>query len=299
MVTQMPESSVDEINRCRDRSWLSLEDQQPNGIANLVEPGEWVATTPKMPDGQRKGLISIGQKVFLPGEQLIGLTTKLYHNSYGQVSHLAIRTARLFGHHKMVPIAFVSDVTPLRVLLSMDREQFMDLAEYQSDSAIAEEVDRALWKDVVLRDSDYHVIDVQVRDGIITLTGLVITSMNQWRAETAVKSITNILGVKSYLIPDDKLIMQIADALACVEQNPDSKFFTKVENGVVTLVGEVSSISLRDQVEQIVAEIPWVRGVINEIRAPGIVLDPEEQRFLQPMIGKEMFFQGCSFGHHP
>jgi len=114
-----------------------LEDQQRFGIVNPMEPGKWVAIAPEMPAVQFIGLISIGQKVFLPGEQQIGLTTKLFLNPHGQVSHLAIRIARLFGQHKMVPIAFVSDVTPLRVLLSIPKEQFMELPEVQADSSIA------------------------------------------------------------------------------------------------------------------------------------------------------------------
>lgn len=293
--TQTVQTGVDESNRCRDRSWLSMEDEKRFGVANPVNIGEYngglVGIEPEALDAQFGGLIHIGQKVFLPGDQFIGLTTKLFLNPSGQTSHLAIRTARLFGRQKMVPIAYVSDVTSLRVLLSINQEQFTELPEYQADSSIAEEVDRALWKDLVLRDTDYHEIDVQVSDGIITLNGHVITSMNQWRAETAVKNIPGILSVKSHLIPDDKLTLKVAEALGQIEQKEDCKFSTKVENGVAVLVGEVSSTSIRDQAEQCVAEIPWVRGVINEINAPGILLNPEDQRFLQPLIGKELLFK--------
>ena len=112
-------------------------------------------------------------------------------------------------------------------MLSINREQFKELPEYQADSTIAEEVDRALWKDVVLRDTDYHEIDVRVRDGIITLNGHVITSMNQWRAETAVKNIPGVLGVKSYLIPDDKLLLKVAEALGQIEQSRNVSFLPK------------------------------------------------------------------------
>lgn len=293
---QTAKTMRDESIRCRDRSWLSVEDEKRFGFSTPVTVSEYkylglVNVGPGISNSVFEGLISIGQKVFLPDEQFIGLTTKLFLNAGGHISHLAIRTARLLGRHKMVPIVFVSDVTPLRVLLSMTPEQFKDLPEYQADSTIAEEVDRAFWKDVVLRDTDYHEIDARVRDGIITLNGHVITSMNQWRAETAVKNIPGILGVKSYLIPDDKLMLEVAEALGKIEQSEDFKVFAKVENGVVFLAGAVSSLRLRDQAEQDVAAIPWVRGIINEINAPGIVLDPEEQRFLQPLIGKELFFK--------
>lgn len=292
---QMDQTGVDESSRCRDRWWLSMEDEQRFEATEPVVVGEYLGKLEKSESEPSKvlfdGLISIGQKAFLPGDQLIGLTTKLFINASRHLTHLAIRTGGLLGHHKMVPITSVSDVIPLGIQLSLTREQFMGLLDYQSDTSIAEEVDRALWKDVVLRDTDYHEIDVQVRDGVVLLHGHVINSMNQWRAETAVKGIPGILGFKSNLIPDDKLTLEVAGALGRMGLDTGHKMFTKVENGVVVLAGEVSSTMLRDQAEQCVAEIPWVRGIINEICVPGIALNPEDQRILQPLIGKALLFK--------
>jgi osmotically-inducible protein OsmY len=292
---QTTPSRVDEWDRCRDGSSLSLEVDNRYDLANLENIGEYtgepVGIEPEAADSRFEKLIHVGQKVFLPGDQTFGLITKLYLNPGGKISHLAIRTTRLFGRHKMVPIASVSDVTPLRVLLSINRHQFRELPGFHSDGLIAEGVDRALWKDIVLRDTDYGEIDVRVVDGIVTLNGHVITGMNQWRAETAAKSIPGVLGVKSYLVPDDRLTVEIAGALGQIEKREGCKFFTRVENGLAVLTGDVSSAALRDEAEQCVARIPWVRGIINDIHAPGIILDPEKQRFLQPLIGKELFFK--------
>jgi osmotically-inducible protein OsmY len=293
--TQTARIRLDKTNRCRERSWLSIADEKrfaaEDPVNTSANKNERVEIEADDSITRFDGLIHIGQKVFLPEDQLIGLTTKLFLNLDGHLSHVAIRTAHLLGSHKMIPIASISDVNPSRVMLSINREQFNELPDYQADSTIAEEVDRALWKDVVLRDTDYYQIDVRVRNGIITLNGHVMTSMNQWRAETAVKNIPGILGFKSYLIPDDKLLLEVAEALGQIEQGTDARFFTKVENGLAVLVGEVSSLSIRDQAEQCVADIPWVRGIINEIHVPGIVLDAEEERFLQPLIGNEMLFK--------
>lgn len=292
---QTAQLGVEVSRRYRDRSWLSIEDSQCLDVSDPVnlgkQPAGWVTIEPDESTFPFDGVISTGQNVFLPDEHLIGLTTKLFVDPSGHITHLAIRTARLFGHHKMVPIAFVREVTPLRVQLSITREQFMELHEYQSDPSISEEVDRALWKDVVLRDTDYHQIDFRVRDGVVIMHGHVITGMNQWRAETAVKNIPGILGFRSYLIPDDKLTLEVAGAMGQLEQDTGSKFFTKVENGVAVLMGEVSSTALRDQAEECVAQIPWVRGILNEICVPGVVSEPEDQRFLQPLIGKELLFK--------
>lgn len=286
---------VDESGRYRDRSWLAVEDRKCNDAVDGVIVGNDPAILAAVrPDGSRApfdGLIHIGQNVFLPGDHLVGLATKIFVDPSRHVTHLAVRTASLFGHHKMVPIAFVSAVTDSRVELSIPHEQFKKLHEYQSDPSIAKEVDRALWNDVVLRHTDYYGIDVQVRDAVVLLHGYVLTCMNQWRAETAVKNIPGILGVRSYLIPDDKLAQEVAGALGQMEHDTGSKFFTKVESGVVVLMGEVSSTALRDQAGQCAAEIPWVRGIINEICVPGIVLEPVDQQFLQPMIGQELLFK--------
>lgn len=281
--TQTTETRIDEFNRCRDRSWLSGEDETRFGVGSPQAAGE----NQKLP---YDGLIHIGQQVFVQGEKNIGLTTKMFIGSSGNISHLAVRAAQLFGRHKMVPIEMVNDVTPLRVSLSISREEFQKLPEYRADSDIAEDVDRALWGDLVLRSTDYREIDTQVRDGVITLNGHVTTGMNQWRAETAVKDIPGILGLKSYLIPDDKLALIVAEAVGQVNTGGIGNIFAKVDNGFVLLIGEASSISIRDQVEQRVSEIPWVRGIVNELRISGSVSNFEDTRILQPLIGKELIF---------
>jgi osmotically-inducible protein OsmY len=286
---QLTQTKIDEIHRCRDQSWVSGEDETRSGEESH---GELVRVGPKVTVIPLGELMIKGQKVYLPGDQFIGVITNIFRTPIGQVSLIVVKTARLFGRHKMVPISSISEVNPDCVLLSISREEFMELPGYQADSSLADEVDRALWKDVVLRDTDYHQIGVQVRDGVITLNGHVMTSMNQWRAETAVKKISGIQGVRSYLIPDDKLLILVAEALGQIDQADGTRLFPKVENGLTVLTGEVSSIALRDQAERCVAEIPWVRGVINEIHAPGIVLNPVEQRFLQPLIGSELIFKG-------
>lgn len=286
---------LDELNRCRDRSWFSTLDEDRLVMTNPVNRGENneepVGDKPDIPPAQFAGLIRIGQKVSSADHPLIGLTTKLFLNLKGQISYLAVRGDHLFGRHKMVPIAAVSDVTSLRILLSIGREQFQKLPEYRDDQAIAEEVDRALWKDEVLRNTDYKQIEVAVRDGIVLLNGYVISSVNQWRAETAVKNIQGILGVKSFLIADDKLLLKVSSGLINIKQFEGNHIFVQVQNGAVELSGKVISSEIRSDAEQYAACVPGVRGVINNITVPGIDLEPEDQRFIQPLIGERIYFR--------
>lgn len=292
---QTKQAKMDESSRYRERSWISLEDEQRFGVKKTIEngknSGEPVNKELNVSNAAFDRLIHVGQNVTLPGDQFIGLITKIFFYPSGHISHLAIRTARIFGRHKMVSVQSVSNVTSLSVQLSINHAQFKELLNYQADTIIAENVDHALWNDIVLRDTDYYQIDVRVQDGIVIMKGHVNTSMNLWRAETAVKNIPGVLGMRSFLIPDDKLALEVAGALEQIEQADKSRFFIKVDNGVAVLVGEVSSPSIRDQAEQCVAEIPWVRGVINDICVPGMVIDPGDQRFLQPLIGKDLIFK--------
>jgi hypothetical protein len=99
------------------------------------------------------------------------------------------------------------------------------------------------------------------------------------------------LGLKSYLVPDDKIIREVAGALGKIEHVYGVKFFTGARNGVVVLNGEVSSTNVRLLAEECAANIPGVRGVINNVRAPGVDLKAEDQRFLQPSIGEQIYFR--------
>lgn len=172
----------------------------------------------------------------------------------------------------------------------------MDQQAGKTDASIVEKVDRALWNNSVLRRTDYQEIDVSVRDAIVFLSGHVISASNRQLAEDAVRTVPGVLGVKSYLVSDDSLSQEVAGALGKVEHVYKVKFFTGVRNGVVALNGEVGSATLRSLAEKSAAKIPGVRGVINSVRAPGVDLEAEDQRFLQPVIGEQIYFRDGLLG---
>jgi osmotically-inducible protein OsmY len=160
-----------------------------------------------------------------------------------------------------------------------------------ADASIAEKVERAFRNNGKLRSTDYREIDVAVKAGIVFLSGHVISTSNQQLAEDAARTIPGVLGVKSYLVPDDKIIREVAGALGKIEHVYGVKFFTGARNGVVVLNGDVSSTNVRSLAEKCAANFPGVRGVINNIRAPGADLKAEDQRFLQPSIGEQIYFR--------
>ena len=113
---------------------------------------------------------------------------------------------------------------------------------------------------------------------------------NQSRIENAIQSIPGIQEIKNNLVLDDKLTMEVAGSLAKLEHTFNCKFFTGVSHGAVVLRGEVSSIDVRMSAEQSAASHSKVRDVINFIRVPGVDLGIQDQRLVQPPIGKKMYF---------
>jgi hypothetical protein len=60
---------------------------------------------------------------------------------------------------------------------------------------------------------------------------------------------------------------------------------------VVVLHGQVMNTDVRKSAEQCAASHPKVRGVINNIRVPGVDLGVQDDRLIQPPIGKVIYFR--------
>ena len=110
----------------------------------------------------------------------------------------------------------------------MEEEQKGQNENTKADAALAHEVDQALLKDAAFRATDYDNIEVRVRGGVVHLYGHVSSLTNQHRAERALQAIPGLLGVNNYLIPDDRLVAEVATALGSLEHTYDCKFFTGV-----------------------------------------------------------------------
>ena len=160
----------------------------------------------------------------------------------------------------------------------------------KADTALAYEVDLALWKDATFRAIDYDNIEARVSAGIVNLYGHVSGLTNQHRAERALQAIPGLLGVNNYLIPDDRLLAEVATALGSLEHPYACKFLTGVSHGVVLLNGNVRSVEVSLLAEKLVSTNPNVRGVINSIQVQGMEMNPPDKPFLQPVIGEEIFF---------
>ncbi|RPJ23621.1 MAG: BON domain-containing protein [Chloroflexi bacterium] len=191
--------------------------------------------------------------------------------------------------------AQISTTNPDEFSRCEERSQMIDhgksLSRIQkTDATIKESVERALWKDDVLRAIEYHEIAVHVKNGVVHLDGHIVSTTSQGRIEKAMRAIPGILGIQNNLVLDDKLIFQVAAALGALEHTYGCKFFTGASHGVVSLGGIVSDENVKLLAEQCAASHPNVRAVINNVSVSGIKSELKEQSFLQPTIGEVIYF---------
>lgn len=192
-------------------------------------------------------------------------------------------------------LAQIPGIDPNEFSRCEERGQVMDHGKdlsptEKTDAAIKESIYHAFWKDDVLRAMEYHEIDIRVKGAVVYLTGHIVSTTSQNRIKIAIATIPGILGLKNDLVLDEELTVEVATALGTLEHTYDCKFFTGASHGVVSLNGVVSSEKVRLLAEKVAANLPHVRGVINNVRTSGTKLKLQDQPFQQPTIGEVIYF---------
>lgn len=138
-----------------------------------------------------------------------------------------------------------------------------------SDSDILKDVVAELKMEPGLRDDD---IAVGVRDGVVSLAGYVDSYADKWRAERiagkvkGVKAVVNDLAVRlpsSSQRPDPEVARAAVDALKWNILVPDDRIQVFVEDGWVTLKGQVDWYYQKEEAERSVRNLTGVKGVSN------------------------------------
>jgi osmotically-inducible protein OsmY/sporulation protein YlmC with PRC-barrel domain len=207
----------------------------------------------------------------------------------GWVKGFVMHAGHLPGRNLIVPVAWVQEVDKENVYLSIKKDILENLHDYSPDDVLATGVENALWADDILRVTDYNQINITVENGIVILQGHVVTVINQARAEYAARLVPGVLGVENHLVVDNDLEIDVAQALGHDQRTRLEGVCVAAQNGVISLTGRVGSADVREAAEEVAASVPQVRGVANFIDAPQVVVDPEEQRVLQPPIGREVY----------
>ena len=137
----------------------------------------------------------------------------------------------------------------------------------KTDNELRHDVERELeWEPSI----DERLIGVSVIDGIVTLTGEVGTYAEKWKTERTVERVSGVRGianeveVRSRTEHSDTDIAQAAvNALKWNVMVPSDHVTVKVENGWLTLRGEVRWDYERRAAERAVRNLPGVKGISN------------------------------------
>ena len=117
-------------------------------------------------------------------------------------------------------------------------------------------------------------IGVAVNNGIVTLSGQVDTYYQKMAAEKAAKKISGVRGIAEdiqigispyYRKTDTEIAESVLNSLKWHSAVPEDRLKVKVEDGVVTLEGEVTWDYQRTSAKNAVANLLGVKNVINNI----------------------------------
>jgi osmotically-inducible protein OsmY len=137
------------------------------------------------------------------------------------------------------------------------------------DDELRREVEQALaWEPSI----DERTIGVADLDGIVTLAGEAKSYAEKWRAERTVERVKGVRAVVNNIqvkTPGDISDIDIAKAaVEAIKWNvlvPSDKIKVRVENGWITMTGEVNWDYQRRAAEKAVRDLPGVRGITNLI----------------------------------
>jgi osmotically-inducible protein OsmY len=118
-------------------------------------------------------------------------------------------------------------------------------------------------------------IGVTVKDGVVTLTGVVNTYSKKAEAEDAAKNVAGVVAVVEKIEvkfgnywgekDDNEIATAVVNAFSWNWQIPTGKIQVKVEKGWVTLEGEVEWNTQKDAAKDAVKNLLGVTGVYNNI----------------------------------
>jgi osmotically-inducible protein OsmY len=141
----------------------------------------------------------------------------------------------------------------------------------KSDLQLKSDVDDELAWDPSINATN---IGVAVKDGVVTLSGHLDTFAEKHAAERAVRRVSGVRGIALDLevkLPssaqrsDSEIALAATAALGLNSLVPAGKVQVQVENGWVTLTGEVDWGYQFASAEQSIRPLPGVRGLFNRI----------------------------------
>ncbi len=158
-----------------------------------------------------------------------------------------------------------------------------------ADTILAGHIDDALQAQNRLRHTGSDGIAITVHKGVVTLSGHVKATAHKTCADSAVRGLPGVVRLENRLIADNKLVIDVAHILGNDDRIHGKQLGVNAQQGFVYLTGRASNAANRLLAAQIAAGVPQVRGIVNRIKARGVVVDNAEDAIFQPTIDQEVY----------
>lgn len=161
----------------------------------------------------------------------------------------------------------------------------------KSDMELRRDVEQELeWEPSI----DARRIGVTVADGIVTLTGVVGSYSEKWKAERVVERLAGVKGIANDIVveptaqrSDTDIAKAAVDALKWNVLVPSDRVKVKVDNGWVRLTGEVNWDYQRRAAERAVRDLPGVKGITNLIAVVPSVAPEQVKKKIEEALTRE------------
>ncbi|MES2267514.1 MAG: BON domain-containing protein [Bacteroidota bacterium] len=133
-------------------------------------------------------------------------------------------------------------------------------------------------------------IGVTAKDGVVTLTGTVDSYYKKVEAETAAKNVAGVKAVAEEIVikygdygkkSDTEIANEVLKAWKWNWEVPEEKIKVKVENGWVTLEGELQWNYQREAAKKAINTLAGVLGVSNNIKIKSETHDAIEKKDIE------------------
>jgi osmotically-inducible protein OsmY len=160
----------------------------------------------------------------------------------------------------------------------------------RSDADIKRDVEDELRSDP---DIDATDIAIAVKDGVVTLAGFVRSFRQRRKAEQDVKRVAGVVGVANNIEvrlpiihrrPDPDIARDAVEAIKSELPLSWERIRVTVEDGLITLEGEVEWHYQRERAEEAVARVRGVLGVVNYIEVRPQVPPVEIKRKIEEAL---------------
>lgn len=137
-------------------------------------------------------------------------------------------------------------------------------------------------------------IGVTVKDGIVTLSGIVDGYFKKTEAENAAKNVAGVKAVvenitikyNNHSKNDNEVAVEVLKALESSWSVPNDKVKVKVENGWVTLDGELPWNYQREAAKSAINYLAGIKGITNNIKIKSEVHDAIEQKAVENALAR-------------